>query len=232
LHNTTCSHLESNDRLSFQDHPLKRLNDFHNNDNFHEIHTYVIIRNSNHSACLINQRKHSLSSHDDSNQMNDYSFSFTCFHESLSFGIEDYFATSISDSSHNETTYYLLIALDAHVFISRSSSSNNMTGMKSLIHHSFPYRTSIKSILHDHDFHLKFHDKVAEWLERSYSERFPDNGKVSNVVFSNADQIGKAYMFFFIYHYKSFQSGLLIYNVYYLPGLNILRWLHWSYHIE
>jgi len=200
-----------------------------------EIHTSIVVKNLNYSSCFMNQERHNLTNHGN-NQMN-YNFSsfanLSC-HESLSFGVAYCFPITSLDFSHDISKSYLSVALDAHIFISYNTSSNSITHMKSLILHSFStqnYFPSIDLILHTQNLHPKFHDRVADWLERSYFERFPRNGKASVIGLSNADQWGKAYLFLFIYHYKSFQSRLLIYSVYFLPGLNMLWWLHWFYHI-
>lgn len=177
MHNIACSQLESNDRLNIHDHPLKHLNDFHGDVNFHEMHTSTIIRNLNHSACPMNQERHNLTNHGN-NQMN-YNFSsfanLSC-HESLSFGIAYCFPITSLGFSHDISKSYLSVALDAHIFISYNTSSNGIIHMKSLILHSFSsqnYVPSIDLILHTQNLRPKFHDKVADWLERSYFERFP-----------------------------------------------------------
>ena len=192
--------------------------------------TYGIFMNSTHSAYLINQKEHNSSSYDHDNQIDADSCSVTSFLESFHVEVEGCFATPTSDSSLNKTTYDLVVS-DAHDFISHNSSFNNMSGMKGLVHHSSLYQTSIYSILHDRDGYLKFHDRIAEWLERSYHERFPGNVRNLIDIFSCANLKGKMNPSFFTCHYEGYQPWLLIHNVDFHPGLNKLQWLHWSYHI-
>ena len=68
-----------------------------------------------------------------------------------------------------------------------------------------------------------FYDSIYVWLEESYLKRFPcpiclhfiDTS--SNLILS-------------IFQYEVFQFILLVFDMFYFAGLQMLRWLHWLFH--
>ena len=72
-----------------------------------------------------------------------------------------------------------------------------------------------------------YHDKIAEWLEDSYIEKFQKNGKVVLVLFLN-EYIGGKHDMFLLY-LQILDSFILIFYFICLARLKILLWLHWKY---
>jgi hypothetical protein len=72
-----------------------------------------------------------------------------------------------------------------------------------------------------------YHDKIAEWMEDSYIEKFQGNGKVMLALFLNDDDKGKYDIFLLFFYILPFL--LLIFYLVSIAGLKMLRWLHWKH---
>ena len=71
-----------------------------------------------------------------------------------------------------------------------------------------------------------FYDRIADWLERSFLAKFPENGKVAFTLFFEG-QNGKSDLFIFVFRIPQF--SLLILILFDFAGLELLRWFHWKY---
>jgi hypothetical protein len=72
-----------------------------------------------------------------------------------------------------------------------------------------------------------YNDKIAEWLEDSYKKNVQGNGQVMLVLFLNDDDNGKYDIFLIFFDILPFL--LLIFYLFSIAGLELLRWLHWKY---
>ena len=71
-----------------------------------------------------------------------------------------------------------------------------------------------------------YYDRIADWLERSFLAKFPENGKLAFTLFFES-QNGKSDLF--IFGFKILQFLLLIIILFDFAGLKLLRWLHWKF---
>ena len=98
-----------------------------------------------------------------------------------------------------------------------------------------------KTLVHDcHDISLSlpysfeqsyfinhtYYDRIADWLERYFLAKFPENGKLEFTLFFES-QNGKSDLF--IFGFKILQFLLLTFILFDFAGLELLRWLHWNY---
>jgi len=94
---------------------------------------------------------------------------------------------------------------------------------------SFPHNLEIFSKLtYTHPCHYDpYHDKIAQWLEDSYIEKFQGNGKIMLALFLNNDDKGKYNIF--LSFFDVLPSLLVIFDFVPIAGLELLRWLHWKH---
>ena len=110
---------------------------------------------------------------------------------------------------------------------------------EALFNFEFPSHDSLhKALAHDcHDIYFSlpysfeqsyfinhtYYDRIADWLERSFLAKFPENGKMALILFFES-QNGKSDLF--IFGFKILQFLLLIIILFDFAGLKLLRWLH------
>lgn len=71
-----------------------------------------------------------------------------------------------------------------------------------------------------------YYDRIADWLERSFLAKFPENGKAAFTLFFE----GQNRMFdLFIFGFKILQFLLLTLISFDFAGWELLRWLHWKF---
>ena len=71
-----------------------------------------------------------------------------------------------------------------------------------------------------------YYDRIADWLQRSFLAKFPENGKVAFTLFFES-QKGKSDLF--IFGFRILQFLLLAFILFDFAGLELLRWFHWKY---
>jgi hypothetical protein len=72
-----------------------------------------------------------------------------------------------------------------------------------------------------------YHDKIAQWLEDSYNKDIRGNGKIMLTLFLDVDYEGKRDMFLSFVDILPFL--LLMLDLVFIAGLELLRWLHWKH---
>jgi hypothetical protein len=72
-----------------------------------------------------------------------------------------------------------------------------------------------------------YHDKIAQWLEDSYNRNIRGNGKIMLTLFLDVDYEGKCDMFLSFVDILPF--FLIMLDLVFIAGLELLRWLHWKH---
>jgi hypothetical protein len=72
-----------------------------------------------------------------------------------------------------------------------------------------------------------YHDKIAQWLEDSYNKNIQGNGKIMLTLFLDVDFEGNRDMFLSFVDILPF--FLIILDLVFIAGLELLRWLHWKH---
>jgi hypothetical protein len=72
-----------------------------------------------------------------------------------------------------------------------------------------------------------YHDKIAQWLEDSYNKNIRGNGKIMLTLFLDVDYEGKRDMFLSFVDILPF--FLIMLDLVFIAGLELLRWLHWKH---
>jgi hypothetical protein len=72
-----------------------------------------------------------------------------------------------------------------------------------------------------------YHDNIAQWLEDSYNKNIRRNGKIMLTLFLNVDYEGKHDMFLSFVDILPF--FLMMLDLVFIAGLELLRWLHWKH---
>jgi hypothetical protein len=72
-----------------------------------------------------------------------------------------------------------------------------------------------------------YHDKIAQWLEDSYNRNIRGNGKIMLILFLDVDYKGKRDMFLSFVDILPF--FLIMLDLVFIAGLELLRWLHWKH---
>jgi hypothetical protein len=72
-----------------------------------------------------------------------------------------------------------------------------------------------------------YHDKIAQWLEDSYNKNIRGNGKIMLTLFLDVDYEGKRDMFLSFVDILPFL--LIMLDLVFIAGLELLRWLHWKH---
>jgi hypothetical protein len=72
-----------------------------------------------------------------------------------------------------------------------------------------------------------YHDKIAQWLEDSYNKNIRGNGKIMLTLFLDVDYEGKCDMFLSFVDILPF--FLIMLDLVFIAGLELLRWLHWKH---
>jgi hypothetical protein len=72
-----------------------------------------------------------------------------------------------------------------------------------------------------------YHDKIAQWLEDSYNKNIQGNGKIMLTLFLDVDYEGKRDMFLSFVDILPF--FLIMLDLVFIAGLELLRWLHWKH---
>jgi hypothetical protein len=72
-----------------------------------------------------------------------------------------------------------------------------------------------------------YHDKIAQWLEDSYNKNIRGNDKIMLTLFLDVDYEGKRDMFLSFVDIIPFLLVML--DLVFIAGLELLRWLHWKH---
>ena len=72
-----------------------------------------------------------------------------------------------------------------------------------------------------------YHDKIAQWLEDSYNKNIQGSGKIMLNLFLDVDYEGKCDMFLSVVDILPF--FLIMLDLVFIAGLELLRWLHWKH---
>jgi hypothetical protein len=72
-----------------------------------------------------------------------------------------------------------------------------------------------------------YHDKIVQWLEDSYNKKIRRNGKSMLTLFLDVDYEGKRDMFLSLVDLLPF--FLMMLNLVFIAGLELLRWIHWKH---
>jgi hypothetical protein len=72
-----------------------------------------------------------------------------------------------------------------------------------------------------------YHDSIAQWLEDSYNKNIRRNGKIMLTLFLDVDYEGKSDMFLSFVDILPF--FLMMLDLVFIAGLELLRWLHWKH---
>jgi hypothetical protein len=72
-----------------------------------------------------------------------------------------------------------------------------------------------------------YHDKIVQWLEDSYNKNIRGNGKIMLTLFLDVDYEGKHDMFLSFVDILPF--FLIMLDLVFIAGLELLRWLHWKH---
>jgi hypothetical protein len=72
-----------------------------------------------------------------------------------------------------------------------------------------------------------YHDNIAQWLEDSYNKNIRGNGKIMLTLFLDDDYEGKCDMFLSFVDILPF--FLIMLDLVFIAGLELLRWLHWKH---
>ena len=72
-----------------------------------------------------------------------------------------------------------------------------------------------------------YHDEIAQWLEDSYNKNIRGNGKIMLTLFLDVDYEGKCDMFLSFVDILPF--FLIMLDLVFIAGLELLRWLHWKH---
>jgi hypothetical protein len=69
-----------------------------------------------------------------------------------------------------------------------------------------------------------YHDNIAQWMEDSYNKNIRGDGKIMLTLFLDDDYEGKCDMFVHILPFF-----LIMLDLVFIAGLELLRWLHWKH---
>jgi hypothetical protein len=72
-----------------------------------------------------------------------------------------------------------------------------------------------------------YHDKIVQWLEDSYNKNIRGNGKIMLTLFLDDDYECKRDMFLSFVDILPF--FLIMLDLVFIAGLELLRWLHWKH---
>jgi hypothetical protein len=96
-----------------------------------------------------------------------------------------------------------------------------------ILYYHQEYFSYVNSFEQSHVNNCMYYDRVADWLEDSYKKNVQGNGKVMLSLFLNDGDKGKYDIFLLFFDILPFL--LVIFDLVFITGLELFRWLHWKH---